>query len=166
MEAKGFPQAIALLSSEAVERQLQGLHLAFSLLCKKEDDANEGEWVEPLRPEQDESAKTNATRRKNERRRRTGTERRQPPLRFLNTLLETTVSSEKPLLRELSFLLIKEVYSGSRVVLWNETRAAVITEMSTAESAGCISAVIGVLSSLPVDSLMVFLSAKDRYMAL
>ena len=45
---------------------------------------------------------------------------------------------------------------------WAGVRAAVVTEMGTAESAGCLAAAVSVLSALPDHMLVTFFGAKDR----
>lgn len=87
---------------------------------------------------------------------------RLPSEESLQALIERGLSCEKSaLVRELSFRCIHQLYSF-RVVHWPEVRAAVVTEMGTVESTGCLAAALSVLASLPDSLLVSFVGAKDR----
>ena len=82
---------------------------------------------------------------------------------FLQVLIERGLSCEKSaLVRELSFRCVHQLYTF-KVVHWSEVRAAVVTEMGTAESTGCLSAALAVLAVLPDSLLVTFVGAKDRF---
>lgn len=85
-----------------------------------------------------------------------------PSEEFIHILIEQGLSCEKSaLVRELSFRCIHQLYTF-RVVHWPQVRAAVVTEMGTAESTGCLSAALAVLVALPDSLLVSFVGAKDR----
>jgi hypothetical protein len=80
---------------------------------------------------------------------------------FLNCLIERGLSCEKSqLVRELSFQCVNTLY-GIQVTKWSEVRAAVITEMGTAETAACLIAAIQILRRLPISDLVCFCGSKD-----
>lgn len=81
---------------------------------------------------------------------------------FLNELIERGLSCEKStLVRELSFACITIIYQTIKILRWTEVRAAVITEMGTAESAACLYAAIKVLDQLAISELILFIGSKD-----
>jgi hypothetical protein len=85
-----------------------------------------------------------------------------PTDEFLIELIERGLSCEKStLVRELSFRFISILYSKLQILRWSEVRAAVITEMGTAENASCLYAAIQVLATLPITDLVLFCGSKD-----
>jgi hypothetical protein len=85
-----------------------------------------------------------------------------PTDEFLNELIERGLSCEKStLVRELSFHCISIIYQQLQITRWSEVRAAVITEMGTAENASCLYTAIKVLSTLPITDFVLFCGSKD-----
>lgn len=80
---------------------------------------------------------------------------------FLNALIERGLSCEKSsLVREISFVCISIIYQ-TKIIRWSEVRAAVITEMGTAENAASLYAAIKVLYQLSISDLILFIGSKD-----
>lgn len=86
---------------------------------------------------------------------------KQPTDEILNELIERGLSCEKSqLVRELSFQYISLLYKN-KIIRWSEVRAAVITEMGTAETSSCLCAAIKILHRLPISDLILFCGSKD-----
>ena len=78
-------------------------------------------------------------------------------------LVEVGMTCElSTIVRELSFRYIRQLYTF-KIIHWGEVRAAIVTEMGTADSTGCLSGALSILNELPDSILVPFIGSKDRY---
>jgi hypothetical protein len=85
-----------------------------------------------------------------------------PNEEFLNALIERGLSCEKSAyVRELSFHYISLLYSYQQIVHWSDIRAAIMTEIGTAENSSSFFAAIQILIKLPIHDLILFCGSKD-----
>ena len=84
-----------------------------------------------------------------------------PSQSVLGSVIESGLSSENNEIREKSFRLIQYLYIKKRSFLWNDIRATVMTELSTAECENCLSAAIAVLASVDDRELISFFCSKE-----
>jgi hypothetical protein len=90
-----------------------------------------------------------------------------PNEEFLNALIERGLSCEKSsLVREISFHYIYLLYSYQHIIHWSDIRAAIMTEIGTAENSSSLYSAIQILTKLSSYELILFCGSKDAMSAI